>query len=184
MLIYGAIASFGFLFLLVMLFVGELFGGDHDLGGHDVAGDHGDLSGPSILSARVMASFVTAFGVGGVVARYYSLGHPAASGVGAASGLVLAAVVYQFARLLYSQQATTGVPMADLVGQTGEVAVAIPDGGVGQVALTVGGERSEHIARSADGRSLSRGSEVVVTGLRGGAVVVKPASTPSNGGSR
>jgi membrane protein implicated in regulation of membrane protease activity len=184
MLIYGAIASFGFLFLLVMLFVGELFGADHDVGGHDVAGDHGDVGGPSVFSARVMASFVTAFGVGGVVARYYSLGHPAASGVGAASGIVLAAVVYQFARLLYSQQATTGVPMSDLVGQTGEIAVAIPDGGVGQVALTVGGEHSEHIARSADGRALSRGSEVVVIGLRGGALVVRPASGAPNGGSR
>ena len=30
MLIYAAIGAFGLLFLLVMLFVGELFGGDHD----------------------------------------------------------------------------------------------------------------------------------------------------------
>src|SRR5712691_7955946 len=38
MLIYGAIAVFGFLFLLVMLFVGEIFGGDHEVGAHDVTG--------------------------------------------------------------------------------------------------------------------------------------------------
>ena len=82
MLIYAGIASVGFLFLLVMLFVGDLFGADHDLVGHDVAGDFG---GPSVFSSRIMAAFVTAFGVGGVVARYYDLSHPAASGVGIAS---------------------------------------------------------------------------------------------------
>ena len=51
MLIYAAIALVGFVFLLVMLFVGEVGGG------------------PSVFSTRIMASFITAFGVGGVVAR-------------------------------------------------------------------------------------------------------------------
>jgi hypothetical protein len=116
MLIYGAIAAFGFLFLLLMLFVGEIFGADHDFGAHDVSVEHGDLGGgPSIFSARVMASFLTAFGVGGVVARYYNLSHPAASGVGVATGIVLSGIVYQFAKFLYSQQASSEVRMATLV---------------------------------------------------------------------
>ena len=54
MLIYAAVALVGFLFLLIMLFVGDLFGGDHDLVGHDVAGDFG---GPSVFSSRIMAAF-------------------------------------------------------------------------------------------------------------------------------
>ena len=65
-----------------MLFVGEMFGGDHDVHAGDMGGDHGDVGhegGPSIFSARIMASFLTAFGVGGVVARYYDLSHPAAA---------------------------------------------------------------------------------------------------------
>src|SRR5712691_1844178 len=101
MLIYGAIAAFGFLFLLVMLFVGEIFGADHDVGAHDVSVGHGDADhggGPSIFSARIMSSFLTAFGVGGVVARYYGLSHPAASGVGVATGLVMSTIVFQFAK--------------------------------------------------------------------------------------
>ena len=61
----------------------------------------------------------------------------------------MASVVYQFAKLLYSQQASSEVRMTGLVGQPAEVSVAIPAGGVGQVTLTVGGERTEHIARSA-----------------------------------
>ena len=182
MLIYGAIATFGFFFLLVMLFVGELFGADHEVGAHDGDVDHG--GGPSIFSARIMAAFLTAFGVGGVVARYYDLPHPAASGIGVVSGIVLAGIVYQFAKFLYSQQASSDVRMTDLVGRSAEVSVAIPAGGVGQIALTFGGERSDHIARSADGRALIRGVEVVITGLRGDSVVVKPAGSAPQGGSR
>src|SRR5262249_42742143 len=75
MLIYAAIGIFGFLFLLVMLFLGEIGGGDHEISAHDLSLEHGDADhgGPSVFSARIMASFLTAFGVGGVVARYYDL---------------------------------------------------------------------------------------------------------------
>jgi membrane protein implicated in regulation of membrane protease activity len=181
MMIYGAIAAFGFLFLLIMLFVGEIFGGDHDVGGHDLGHD-ADHGGPGIFSARIMASFLTAFGVGGVVARYNHLGHPAASGVGIVSGVVMSSVVYQFAKFLYSQQASSEVRMSGLVGRSAEVSVSIPEGGVGQVVLSFGGQRSEHVARAADGRALVRGAEVVVTGLRGDAVVVAPpGSVPQRG---
>jgi len=181
-LIYGTIAAAGFLFLLIMLFVGEIFGGDHDIGGHDVGHADADHGGPGIFSARIMASFLTAFGVGGVVARYNHLSHPAASGVGIVSGMVLSTVVYQFAKFLYSQQASSDVKMSSLIGQSAEVCVAIPEGGVGQIALTWGGARSEHLARTADGRAVVRGAEVVITGLRGDAVVVAPPGTGPRGG--
>src|SRR5512144_1943021 len=158
MLIYAAIAIFGFLLLLVMLVAGEVVGGDHDIGAHDSAVEHGDFEhagGPSVFSLRIMSSFLTAFGVGGVIARYYNLSHPASSGVGVVAGIVMSSVVYQFARILYSQQAST------------EVHIAIPAGGVGQVMLTMGGERTDQIARAADGRALARGTEVVITAIRG-----------------
>ena len=186
MLIYGTIAAVGFLFLLLMLLVGEIFGGDHELGGHDVSVEHGDADhgGPGIFSTRIMAAVLTAFGVGGVVARYNNLSHPAASGVGVAAGIVLSTIVYQFAKFLYSQQASSDVRMTGLIGRSAEVSVAIPDGGVGQIALTFGGERSEHIARSADGGAVFRGAEVVITGLRGDAVVVAPASKAPKGGAQ
>ena len=181
MLIYAAIGAFGFLFLLLMLFVGELFGGDHDVAGHDhdVAHD-GDAGGPSIFSARIMASFLTAFGVGGAAGRFYGFGHPVASGMGVVAGIVMAGAVYQFAKILYSQQASSEVRMAGLVGRTAEVTVAIQADGVGQVALTFGGERTEHIARSEDGAAVPRGAEVTITALRGDSVVVRraPATVP------
>src|SRR5262245_34110000 len=131
MLIYVAIGAFGFLFLMILLVMGDAAGGDHDVGGHDAAG-HGDAdhSRPGIFSARIMASFLTAFGVGGIVGRYYQLSHPASSGIGIAAGIVMSAVVYQFARVLYSQQASSTVRVAGLVGRSAEVSVAIPAGGI------------------------------------------------------
>ena len=184
MLIYAAIGAFGFLFLLVLLFVGEIFGGDHDIGGHDVSVDHGDAGGPSVFSVRIMASFITAFGVGGVVGRYYNLSHPAASGVGVISGVVMAGVVYQFAKILYSQQASSEVRMPALIGRDAVVSVAIPEGGVGQVTVTYGGERTEHIARSEDGRPVARGVAVVISSLRGDSLVVAPVRSPVAGGTQ
>jgi membrane protein implicated in regulation of membrane protease activity len=183
MLIYAGIGAFGLLFLLVMLFIGELFGADHDAGGHDASVDHGDTGGgPSVFSARIMAAFVMAFGVGGVVARYYNLSHPASSGIGVVSGIVLSSIVYQFAKILYSQQASSEVRMPALIGRTGEVSVAIPEGGLGQVTVTYGGERSEHLARSEDGKAVARGTAVVISGLGGDSVVVGPAVARVKGG--
>ena len=179
MLVYVAVGAVGLLFLLVMLFVGDMFGGDHDHGfDHDVDG-----GGPGFLSTRVMASFMTAFGVGGVVARYYGLSHPAASGVGVAAGFAMAGLVYQFARFLYSQQASSELRIAELIGQVGEVTIAIPENAVGEVIVAAGGERTAHIARSTDGRPITTGTEVVITSLRGQSVVVTPATAPASGAS-
>jgi membrane protein implicated in regulation of membrane protease activity len=169
MLIYAAIGAAGLLLLLFMLIVGEFFG-DGDAG-HEIAHtDHG--GGPGVLSVRVIASFLTAFGVGGVVARYYELPHPAASGIGVVAGIAMASVVYQFAKLLYSQQASTDLTMTRLVGTSAVVSVAIPANGVGQVSVHAAGEVSEHLARSATGAAVARGTTVVITGLGGDSVIV------------
>jgi len=187
MLIYAAIGAFGFLFLLVMLFVGELFGGDHDVHVGDIGTDHADFgheSGPSIFSARIMASFLTAFGVGGVVARYYGLPHPAAAGCGTVAGAVMSGVVYQFAKILYSQQASSEVRMAALVGRMGEVTVGIPQGGMGQVTLEYGGERTTQIARSKDGVAIPPGTAVTVTAILGDSIIVERVPAPAPEGSK
>ena len=63
----------------------------------------------------------------------------------------MAGLVYQFAKILYSQQASSEVQMSRLVGRSAEVTVAIPAGGVGQISLSVAGERTEHVARAKDG---------------------------------
>ena len=175
MVIYAGIALFGVVLLLGMLLVGELFGGDHEIShemaaGHDV--DHG--SGPNIFSTRIIAAFLTTFGVGGIIGRYYGLSHPVSSGIGVVCGALMSTVVYQFAKILYSQQASSELHMTGLVGTTAEVSVAIPAGGVGQIVVSRSGERTEHIARSGTGAAIARGTDVTVTAVGGDSVTVAP----------
>ena len=184
MIIYALIGAFGLLFLLTMLFVGELFGGDHDVGGADLGDGHGEFGhegGPSIFSGRIMASFLTAFGAGGVVGRHLGWSHPAASALGVLTGVVLASVVYQFAHILYSQQASSEVHMSGLVGVSGDVTVAIPASGHGQVAVVFRGEPSTQIARSAGGTPIPAGTLVRIVALAGDGVVVEPANVTAGG---
>lgn len=186
MIIYGAIAAFGIILLLSMLLVGEVFGGGGDLT-HDIGDGHGDADhggGTSVFSTRIMAAFLTAFGVGGIIGRYYELSHPASSGIGVVCGVVMSGIVYQFAKLLYSQQASSELHMTGLVGTVAEVSVAIPADGLGQIVATAGGERSEHIARSADQTAIARGTSVIVTAIGGDAVTVAPAGLHGRGGIR
>jgi membrane protein implicated in regulation of membrane protease activity len=168
--VFLGIAAVGFIFLLVSLLFGEIFdhfgdgGFDHDL-------DHG---GPSFLSPRILSVFITAFGGFGAMAIHYGLSTLGASGVGFASGICFASLIYLFARFLYGQQATTRLQASDLAGRTARVVVSIPTKGVGQVRCQVGEEVVDTIARSRDGQAVPENTIVVVEEVLGEIVIVRP----------
>lgn len=167
--VFLAIAAAGFLILLVTLFFGEIFDSDAD-GGPD---DFGGEGGPGFFSSRVVSVFVTAFGGFGAVGTYYGLSMVPASTLGFASGLVFAGAIYIFARFLYSQQASSDVRSADLVGLRARVVVAIPAGSVGQVRCQVGEQMVDKIARSSDGAAIPENVAVTIDSVLGEAVVVR-----------
>ncbi|MCE5311183.1 MAG: NfeD family protein [Acidobacteriales bacterium] len=168
--VFLGIAAIGFVFLLVSLVLGELFEhvGDtafeheHDLG-------HG---GPSFFSARIMSVFITAFGGFGAIATNYGYGVLPSSGVGFASGLFFASIIYAFARFLYGQQASSEVRTDDIVGRQARVIVAIPAGGVGQVRCQIGEDLVDKIARASDGGPVPENTAVKVEAVLGETVVV------------
>ena len=172
--IFLAIAAIGFIFLLLSLIFGEIFehlGGGFD---HDAGFDHGlDHGGPGIFSTRILAVFVTAFGGFGAVGTHYGLSPLPASGLGFGSGVAFALIIYAFARFLWSQQATTEVRTADLVGQTARVVVAIPPGGIGQVRCRLGEELIDKIARSQTDEPIAENAIVRIEEVLGETVVVK-----------
>lgn len=166
--VFLALGALGFLFLMVSLVFGEIFEHldsslDHDL-------DHG---GPGFFSTRVMSVFVTAFGGFGAIATHYGLGTVAASAVGFAAGMALAAPVYYFARFLYDQQASTDTRSQDFVGQIGRVVVTIPAGGVGQVRCRIGEELIDRIARAREAVAIGENETVVVEEVIGETIIVK-----------
>jgi membrane protein implicated in regulation of membrane protease activity len=167
--VFLAIAAIGFLFLLVSLIFGEIFGHFGDLHiDHDLS--HG---GPSFFSVRILSVFVVAFGGFGAVATHYGLSPVPASGVGFLSGVFFASLIWAFAGFLYGQQATTEVRSSDLVGQMARVVVAIPAGGIGQVRCHIGEELVDKIARCQDGQPVPENSVVRVEEVLGEVVVVR-----------
>jgi membrane protein implicated in regulation of membrane protease activity len=173
--VFLGIAAIGFLFLLVSLIFGGIFdhfdfghGFDHDLG-------HG---GPGFFSTRVLSVFITAFGGFGAIGIYQGYGVFASSFFGFAGGVVLASVIYFFARFLFAQQASSATSAADLVGRTAEVTVGIPVGGVGQVRCLVGESMVEKIARTRDGAAVPYNSLVKIEEIIGESAIVSPLGSP------
>jgi membrane protein implicated in regulation of membrane protease activity len=175
--IFLTIGAIGFLFVLISFLFGEIFEG---LG----ADFHHDLSheGPGLISARVISIFVTAFGGFGAIAVSQGFGSLASSLVGLAGGVALGAVVYYFARFLYSQQASSDITSEDLIGLTAQVIVAIPAGDAGQVRCIVGESLIDKIARSRDGSPIPHNSLVRIEEVTGESVIVTPL--PAVGGER
>jgi membrane protein implicated in regulation of membrane protease activity len=178
--VFLAIATVGFLFLLISLIFGEIF--EHFEFAHDLGHDLGH-GGPSLFSVRGMAIFVTAFGGVGAIATYRGYGVFPSSFFGFTAGIALATLVYLFARFLYGQQASSTITSADLVGRTAQVSVGIPENGVGQVRCLVGEIMVDKLARSRDGNSIGPSSLVKIEEIVGESVIVSPA-TKSNAAER
>ena len=168
--VFLALSAFGFLFLLVALFFGEIF--EHLDGSADHDWGHG---GPSFFSVRIISVFITAFGGFGAVATHYGIGVLGSSGVGFLSGATFAGLIYAFATFLYRQQASTDIHQRDVLGQLARVVVPIPKDGVGQVRCQVGEQLLDKIARTRDGSPVAENAIVAVTDVLGEAVIVEPA---------
>ena len=172
--VFLGIAAVGFLFLLISLVFGEIFGHfefAHDIG-HDIG--HG---GPGFFSARGMAVFITAFGGCGAIGTYEGYGVFPSSFFGFGGGIAMATVVYFFARFLYGQQASSTTTSADLLGRTALVSVAIPQNGIGQIRCLIGETMVDKIARSRDGNSIATNAAVKIEEVLGESVIVSPAAS-------
>ena len=163
--VFLGIAGIGFIFLIVSLIFGEIF----DFFDHDIDFDHG---GPGILSSRVIAVFITAFGGFGAIAVNNGMSAGPASAVGVGSGVLFGGVIYMFLRFLFGQQASSEVRSSDLVGQTARVIVGIPANGVGQVRCRIGEELVDKVARSRDGLAIAEHASVKVEEVLGETVIV------------
>jgi len=172
--VFLAIAAVGFIFLLVALIFGEVFEHfeasiDHDFDAH---------GGPGFFSTRILSVFVTAFGGFGAVGTYYGLGTLGASGVGFGSGAFFAALIYAFARFLFTQQASSDLHVQDVIGCQARVIVPIPTGGVGQVRCQLGEQLMDKIARSRDGEAIPENMAVTIVEVLGDTVLVVPQRQP------
>jgi hypothetical protein len=167
MTIFLIIGAVGFLFLLISLVIGDVFeavGFDFDFGG-----DGGDFG---VLDSRVISVFVTAFGGFGAIGAQLSWSALASSLFGLFGGVVFGGVVSLFGRFLYSQQASSSISAANLIGRTAQVTVSIQPNQIWQISCRVGEERIEKLARSKDGAEIKTGSVVKIEEILGDSVLV------------
>lgn len=164
--VFLLIAAVGFVFLIVSLLFGEIF----DFFDHDIDFDHG---GPGILSSRVIAVFITAFGAFGAIATNNGLSPGPASGVGLAGGVLFGGVIFGLLRFLYGQQVSSDVLASDLVGQSARVIITIPANGVGQVRCRIGEELIDKVAQARDGLAIAENTPVTIEEVLGETVIVR-----------
>ncbi len=137
------------------------FFGDH---GGDVHMEAGMDLHLSPLSPTVIATFLTGFGGGGLLANSYfqlSVG----KGVLAAllTGILLSGGTFAMLTLLFrGTQAGSEFSFQDMVGKVVQVVTPIPENGTGEIALIAKGARINSPARAVNGSAIPRNAAVEI----------------------
>jgi hypothetical protein len=141
------------------------------LAGHFFGGDVGDAHMDvgtdlplSPLSPTVIATFLTGFGGGGLLANsYFQLSTGKGVLVAIFTGILLSCGTFGILTLLFrNTQAGSEFSLSDMVGRTVQIITPIPENGTGEIALVAKGTRINGPARSEDGRPIARNIPVTV----------------------
>lgn len=173
----------GFIWLVLSAFLGPLIGeiGQHDA---DVFGLDGDVHF-SPMSPSVISAFTAAFGCGGLLSMgLFDLSSLQSLPIALAAGFAVAGFVYYIIRYIFvNVQGGVETPTSDLMGQSAEVIVGIPEGGVGEIAYVTASGRQTSSARAEDGKPVPSHSLVEIVGFAGPNKIVRvktraPAGAP------
>jgi hypothetical protein len=172
---------------------GDVSGGDgHHAGGDDHAGStygldgggHGSVSADAggggaafhfpLFSPLALATLIGAMGAWGLIAlKGFAVSESASLLVAIPAALLTAyGITYVGWRLVSSSRGSSQIRVADLEGAPAEVTTPIPEGGIGEVAAMVQGQRYNGPARTRDGSAVGRGTLVRVETMVGGTMVV------------
>jgi membrane protein implicated in regulation of membrane protease activity len=148
------------------------FGGDH-VQGHHLGGP--DASNAPRINFGTIAAFLAWFGgTGYVLARFSSFWSLLALGIACVSGLVGAAIVFYFlAKILIRKDEELNPADYDMIGVLGTVTSNIRPAGTGEMIFSQAGTRRSASARSEDGVTIEKGTEVVVTRYERGIAYVR-----------
>jgi membrane protein implicated in regulation of membrane protease activity len=150
---------------------GHLFGGD----GVDTHMDVGTDLPLSPLSPTVIATFLTGFGGGGLLANsYFQLSLGKGVLIAILTGILLSCGTFGALTLLFKNtQAGSEFSLSEMVGRIVQVITPIPENGTGEVALEVKGTRVTGPARTVDGKPVPRNTAVTIVRVVGNLYYVK-----------
>lgn len=145
--IFLVVGIIGVVLLLISLVLDGIFD----------AFDAGD--GP--LSLTSIAAFTAVFGFAAFAGVGAGLSTGLAATVGAFAGVVGGAGAWWLSRMIRRAESNTAVTGTDLVGSIGSVTLAIPEDGLGEVAVVRNGERLS-LSATAD-HPIPRGAAITIT---------------------
>lgn len=139
-----------------------------------VKGAHG--SHVSFFNFSSSMAFLAWFGgTGYLLTRYAGFVTVITFGLALAGGFVAAAIVFVFlAKVLLAHEVELDPSDFARTGVLGKLNVAIRDGGTGEIVFSQAGARHCAGARSADGKAIPKGTEVIVTRYEKGIAYVRP----------
>lgn len=180
-LTFLAICIAGLVICASSLIFGHDSDADHHVDfGHHGGDDQGHDQGPGFLSIRGLSLLAVGFGSIGFIVFHYTRKPLVASMAGVVSAWLFAAVGLLMLRMLLHQQSNALLDTSAIIGATGVVVTSIPDGGYGEISLTVQGRQLTRVA-STQGGVIPHGAPVRVLQSTGGMVVVEPVTgTPTH----
>jgi membrane-bound ClpP family serine protease len=180
--IYFLSFAVGLGYALFVGMAGHLFGGD----AVDAHMDVGTDLPLSPLSPTVIATFLTGFGGGGMLANsYFGLSLGKGVVVAILTGIFLSGGTFGILTLLFrNTQAGSEFSLDEMVGRTVEIITPIPENGTGEIAVIAKGTRTNGPARSVDGRGIARHTPVTVVRVVGSIYYVQAAGQDSSRGQQ
>ncbi len=118
----------------------------------------------SPLSPTTISAFLAAGGAMGYICVHsWEWGFWPSILAASVAGVLFAGAIFLFIAWVFRvTQGTSMVSQSDLVGLQGDVSIAIPSGGLGEVAYVKAGQRAVRPARCADAASVPQGARVVI----------------------
>ena len=139
------------------------------------AGVFGALRRLPVLGFSSLVAFLTWFGAAGYATlRYAGWALPGAVAVAALAGVAGALLVATFLGRVLAGERVMDAREYRLPGTIARVTVGIPASGVGEIVFSKAGSRRSEAARSATGRPIARGTEVVIMDYGQGTARVQP----------
>ncbi len=126
-----------------------------------------------------IAAFLAWFGGTGYLLQLYHVWAVLALGLATVSGVIGATIVFLFlARVLLRREAPLNPADYDMTGVLGHITIPIRTGGTGEIVYSQEGVRRCAGARSENGVSIPKGTEVMVTRYEKGIAYVTPWEDP------
>jgi membrane-bound ClpP family serine protease len=177
-LVYFLSFTIGLGYAIIVGLAGHLFGGHVG----DIHMDVGTDLPITPLSPTVIATFLTGFGGGGLLANsYFQLSVGKGVLVALLTGVLLSAGTFGALTLLFKNtQAGSEYTLDDMVGRVVQIITPIPENGTGEVALVAKGTRIIGPARSSDGKSIQRNTPVEIVQVVGNVYYVRVAGQPGS----